>query len=388
MSTVSLRPPSKSPPPPEPNPFRYGWRYITVTQPDGTVVLDQVPLTLEDVLHPEAGDIILQSDPHDSDLAYLKDVFKVQVRENPAAVVLSDCQVDFNIPGVKPLCPDVALFFGVRRRIEWTSFDVAQEGARAALVVEETSPDTRVNDVETKVDYYHRAQVPWYVIADVSYDENERRQIELILYRWRPEDYERIAADEQGRVWLEPVGLWLGLTRDPEDGFIRLACFDRVTGREVGDYAAIWRALNESQALRADAERRAEEEAQARADAERAAPTPNAPAPTPNAPAPTPNGAPRKKRGPAPTPNAAARRRPRRSPRPWPASVNSRPGLTDPVERGLEPGLSRCVTGRHVAFRRGGSLKAGCRAPRACGRATRGPGPAGGRPRACRHRRR
>jgi colicin import membrane protein len=265
MSTVSRRPPSKSPPPPESDPFRYGWRYVRVTQPDGTVILDQVPLTLEDVLHPEVGDIIVQSDPHDSDLAYLKDVFKVQVREDPQAVVLSDCQVDFNIPGVKPLCPDVALFFGVRRRIEWTSFNVAQEGARAALVVEETSPDTRVNDVETKVDYYHRAGVPWYVIADVSYDEDGRRRIELILYRWQLEGYERIAADEQGRVRLEPVGLLLGLTRDPVDGFIRLACFDRVTGREVGDYGAIRRALDETQELRAEAERRAQEEARARA---------------------------------------------------------------------------------------------------------------------------
>ena len=174
MSTVSLRPPSKSPPPPESDPFRYGWRYIRVSRPDGTVALDQVPLTLEDVLHPEVGDIIVQSDPHDSDLAYLKGVFKVQVRDDPEAVVLSDCQVDFNIPGVKPLCPDVAVFFGVRRRLEWTSFNVAEEGAQAALVVEETSPETRVNDVGTKVDYYHRAEVPWYVIADVSYDEDGR----------------------------------------------------------------------------------------------------------------------------------------------------------------------------------------------------------------------
>ena len=361
MSTVSRRPPSKSPPPPESDPFRYGWRYVRVTRPDGSVALDQVPLTLEDVLHPEVGDIIVQSDPHDSDLGYLKDVFKAQVAEDRTAVVLSDCQVDFNIPGVKPLCPDVALFFGVRRRIEWVSFNVAQEGARAALVVEETSPDTRVNDVVTKVDYYHRAGVPWYVIADVSYDEDGRRRIELILYRWRPEGYERIAADEHGRVRLEAVGLLLGLSRDPEDGFIRLACFDPATGQEIGDYAAIRRALDASQGLLADAERRTREEARACATPNAAptrrpgpAPTPNAaptrrpgpapmpnaaptrrcrPAPTPNAPAPTPNA-------PAPTPNAAPRPTQRPSPTPWPASVNSKHGPTDPVGWVPEPGAS------------------------------------------------
>ena len=83
-------------------------------------------------------------------------------------MVLSDCQVDFNIPGVKPLCPDDAVFLGVRRRIAWSSFNVAEEGARPVLVAEVTSPETRSNDLGIKVDYYHRAGVPWYVIADVT----------------------------------------------------------------------------------------------------------------------------------------------------------------------------------------------------------------------------
>jgi colicin import membrane protein len=73
---------------------------------------------------------------------------------DPSAAVLSDCQVDFNIPGVKPLCPDLAVFFGLRRQIGWSSFNVAAEGARPAPVVEVTSPDTRVNDVGINADYY------------------------------------------------------------------------------------------------------------------------------------------------------------------------------------------------------------------------------------------
>ena len=50
-----------------------------------------------------------------------------------------------------------------------------------------------------------------------------------------------------------------GADPGPEDGFMRLACFDPATGQEVGDYTAISRALDESQGLRADAERRADE---------------------------------------------------------------------------------------------------------------------------------
>src|SRR5437016_1022198 len=122
MSTVSKpRPPE--PPEPESDPYRYGWRYVRVTRPDGAEEFDQVPLTLEDVLFPEEGDFIVQSDPHDSDRGYLKAVFKARLGDDPTAVVLSDCRVDWNIPRVRPLGPDVAVFFGVRRRILWSTFD-------------------------------------------------------------------------------------------------------------------------------------------------------------------------------------------------------------------------------------------------------------------------
>ena len=221
-----------------------------------------MPLTLEDVLHPEVGDIIVQRDPHDSDRAYLKAVSKTRLADDPAAVVLSDCQMDFNIRGVKPLCPDLAVFLGVRRQTGWSSFDVAAEGARPALVIEVTSPETRSNDVGIKVDYYRRGRVPWYVIADVTVEEGERRRIELILYRRVGRTYRREPADERGRVWLEPLHLWLGQTRDARGGFMRLACYDPETGEEVGDYAAISRALQEERRARA---------AEARARAGRAA---------------------------------------------------------------------------------------------------------------------
>jgi colicin import membrane protein len=269
MSTVSGRPPWK--PPREPDPFRFGWRYVRVVRPDGTEELDQIPLTLEDVLHPEVGDIIVQSDPHDSDRAYLKAVSKARLEGDPTAVVLSDCQVDFNIPGVKPLCPDFAVFSGVRRRAMWSSFNVAREGARPELVVEVTSPETRSNDVGIKVDYYRRGRVPWYLIADVTIEEEGERRIELILYRRTGRTYRRVAADDRGRVWLEPLGLWLGQTRDEQGGFMRLACYDPATGEEVGDYTAISRALAESQERLAESQERLAEESRARKRAERRA---------------------------------------------------------------------------------------------------------------------
>jgi Uma2 family endonuclease len=259
----------------KPDPYRYGWRYKRITRRDGSVAFLQVPLTLEDVLHPEVGDFIMQTDPHDSDLVYLKEVFKAQLADDPQAVVLSDCRVDWNIPGVKPLGPDLAVFFGVRRHVGWSTFNVAKEGARPALVIEVTSPETRINDVEIKVDYYHRAGVPLYVIADVVEENENNRRIELIRYDRGPRRYKRARPDKRGWIWLAPVRLWLGLTRDRLGGFIRLACFDPDTGLELGDYSATRRELVEARALaeaqsqaRALAEARALTEARARSLAE------------------------------------------------------------------------------------------------------------------------
>jgi colicin import membrane protein len=260
---------------PQLDPFRYGWRFVSVTRPDGAEAVEQVPLTLEDVLHPEEGYTILESDPHDTDRGYLKAVSKTRLQHDPSAVVLSDCQVDFNLRGVKPLCPDLAVFLGARRRIGWTSFNVAKEGARPAIVVEVTSPDTRSNDLGIKVDYYHRAKVPFYVIADVVKHNETERKIELISYRRTPTRYKLVKPDPRGWIWLAPLGLWLGVTRDPIAGFDRLACFDPVTGQEVGDYEAITQELAAEEKARAEAEaraqaeyRRAEAETRARIEAE------------------------------------------------------------------------------------------------------------------------
>ena len=105
-----------------------------------------------------------------------------------------------------------------------------------------------------------------YVIADARLETQDDRRLELFAYRYQPQGYERIAPDAQGRVWLEAVGLWLGVCRDRVAGGERLACFDPTTGEEIGDYTAVTRTAAEAKA-------RAEAEARARADAEMRAET-------------------------------------------------------------------------------------------------------------------
>ena len=252
MSTVSPSRPRKRP---KPNPYRYGWRDVCVIAPDGTETFQRVPLTLQDVLFPKTGDFIVQTDAHNSDTAYLKEVFKSRLAGHRTAAVISDCLVDWNLPGVEPLGPDIAVFFGVKQFDDWATFDVAAEGARPVLVVEVTSPKTRQNDIGPKFEFYQQARVPLYLIANAS-GRGRKRRLQLMGYRYTRRGYQPIKPDAQGRIVLEPLRLAVGITRDRRGGYDRLVCFDLETGEELGDYTAVVEALAAAQAeARAQAER-------------------------------------------------------------------------------------------------------------------------------------
>ena len=257
MSTIHQAPPVP-PVGPEPgpgdDPFRYGWRYVKTIKPDGTVDYDQVPLTLEDLLFPEEGDFTVQLESHRRDWVFLSLVFDVQLAGDPSAVVLADCRVDFNLPGVRPLGPDVVVIQGLKRHCDWATLDLAAEGAYAALAVEVASTDTRPNDYGIKKDFYFRAGVQFYVIVD-SNEVKRRRKITLRGYRWEPGGYQSMVADERGWLWLPPVRVWLG-TAETYYGE-KVACFD-ATGQEIGEYEDLVRGQVEAQAKIQEAQTRAE----------------------------------------------------------------------------------------------------------------------------------
>jgi colicin import membrane protein len=240
--------------------FRYGYRYQRKKLPNGRVDYEMVPLTLEDVLHPQPGDFHLPSDAHIDDCTYLLNVTKDRFAGDRSVKVLSDCGIYWDKPGLKHHSPDLAVIFGVKQRREWKTFHVKTEKVRPSLIVEVTSPSTRVTDVKTKVKQYARAEVPHYVIADAR-SVRKKRRLTLIPYRLDGGSYQPVPLDEQGRAWLEPLALWLGVKIDPDTGGDRLVLIDPATNEEIGDYTAIRQA-------REEAEARAEAEAQARIQAE------------------------------------------------------------------------------------------------------------------------
>jgi Uma2 family endonuclease len=239
-------------------------RFVERVLDDGTVVVDTIPLTLEESLVPEEGDQVPESYLHEQWRTYLSLVFQQRLAADPAAVVLSDVRVEWGRPGVPGYTPDVAIMRGVREQREWRTFDLAEEGARPVLVIEITSPRTVENDRVAKRRAYAQVGVECYILIDTV---SRRRQpsVRLVGYRRGAAGFEPLPPDARGWLWLAAVDLWLGL----ENGRPRLYESD---GRPVPDYVE-QAAQNAEQAalIAAQAARNAEQAALIAAQAARLA---------------------------------------------------------------------------------------------------------------------
>ncbi len=242
------------------DPFRYGWRLVPRPTPDNPRHLEQVPLTLDDVLHPEVGDFIVHSDLHETDRMYLTAVLRARLEPSRRAIVLSDVRIAWDLPDLRAHGPDVMVIPGVRKRRNWSTFEVAVERARPALIIEIVSLDARENDVVIKVEQYARAGVAQYVIVDDTGRGGVRR-LRLLDYRLEGTAYRLQAPDADGRVHLAIADVWLGIRRD------HVVCYD-AAGREIGDYVTVVRQAAKAEARAKQAAARARQEAAARAEAE------------------------------------------------------------------------------------------------------------------------
>lgn len=215
----------------DPLPF-YGWRYtLREVLPDGTEVYDERPLTYDDLLNPQEEDHMVHSSLHQRCYRYLLNVLAYLYKDDPTTLVLDDSLIDWGIAGLPKHAPDIAVIFDVlEQREEWTTFRVAEQGTRPALLIEICSYGTRRIDLQMKVEHYARAGVPWYAIVDIQRRKKTGIRLRLLGYRLTEAGvYAPVSLDKQGRLWLDPVGIWLG-TREGE-----LLCYD-ADGNELYDY--------------------------------------------------------------------------------------------------------------------------------------------------------
>jgi len=242
--------------------FRYGWRYV-LTRTNGEEEWERVPLTLEDVLHPQMEDFRMQSDGHYRLCHYLYTVLRSVMEREAGGLVLHDVLIEWGLPGMRGHGPDIVVFTDVQKRPEHEAFDVATMGGRPLLIMEVTSRSTRQLDVappkgstrkRTKFRHYAQVGVPVYIVVD---DARRRGgQAPTILgYELVNGRYEALAANGNGWIWVGVMRLWLGPRGE------RVAWYD-ADGQPIGDY-------EDERATRIAAERQARD-AQALADQEKA----------------------------------------------------------------------------------------------------------------------
>jgi len=254
------------------DPFRFGWRWRSVHLPSGEVLDEQVPLTADDLLDPQPGDQVGQSQLHWEMLFLLARILDwfYEVRDDVTLAV--DLKMLWRIPGLKEPSPDLAVIPGVRRKIDpaRTSFDVVEEGVRPCLIVEVVSasdPEIRRNDYDKKVKIYQQVGIPEYVILDPPTSVTEGRLLLLGYRLGRDGQYRRIKPDAQGRLLSETTGLLFGVGEDGQTPVI----FNAQTGERLLDPKEQAGRAQETVARETEARKAAEAQAAYEATARKAA---------------------------------------------------------------------------------------------------------------------
>ena len=253
--------------PKENDPYRYGWREIPRTLPNGQKIYERVPLTLEDIIHPQFGDFRRHSAKHEQICTYLRILFRERFANDPTTIVLGDVLVDWATDDMRGHGPDVAIIFNVQQEQNWSTFHEAEEGTKPSLIIEVTSPSAYSVDLETKVEHYAKVGVEWYVIVDIVI-RRDMPSKRLLGYQLTEDGYKRFEPNEKGWLWLAPVNLWLGWRGED------IACYDAGGNLVEAGNSRVAEAQSRAtvEAQRADtaeqradaAEQRADEEARAR----------------------------------------------------------------------------------------------------------------------------
>jgi len=233
-----------------------GWRYVEIPSKNGRVKYERVPLTRYELLHPQEGYIIVHASPHDFNTACIGNSTKIGLRDNPQARIFGDLRTDLNLPGIRPVSPDVSILFGVSQERIWKTFNCQKEGVIPSVVFEVTSPGTRENDFDEKYNYYCQAGIPYYVILDIRYGWDgpvETATYDLYVFERISGQYEKMQANMEGKYWLPPLKMWVGLG---EKGIL---CYDE-SGELLLAPEELARTLVETESERDAAIERADEQ--------------------------------------------------------------------------------------------------------------------------------
>ncbi len=209
--------PEEDLPPPD-DIFFYGWREVEFWV-DGIEVGARMPLTLEDVLHPQLGDRVSQTKKHFELCDDLYDGMKAHVGHEQGTVVLHDMLINWGIKHIKSHAPDLAVIRGVQVFFEGGVFHLKRSKGHVVLVLEVTSPSTRLVDVdgkrkENKVKLYAKIGIPVYIIIDAVKWKLGYPPPIIVLVMGEDGEYHKQTPDSRGWYWIEALQVWIGPYND------------------------------------------------------------------------------------------------------------------------------------------------------------------------------
>ncbi len=242
--------------------------FRTVEKPDGEVVVEKVPLSLDVLLHPREEDQMSQSRPHERQLGPLADLLERFLERRPGVAVFSEMMILWEQLGERDVAPDVCVVQGVRdREAVDTSFDPVAEGVGPCLVIEVVSSSTRAmvkKDERKNPPLYERMKVEDLVLV---YPRRPAEEQELRL------DVRRLDVSGRYRANRPGPGGWILLpsvdlrVKVADDG-LRLLVEDVRTGERLLTSVEEEAARRAEAEARRTAEERAGQEAEARCQAE------------------------------------------------------------------------------------------------------------------------
>ena len=236
------------------DPFRLGFRERRTTTPDGSEVFEQIPLTPEDLLYPQEGDVVSQGLPHFSFLVPLAETMRCYLEKRPGIVVTSDVTVVLRHDG-KNCGPDVAVIEGdFDPDVIEGGINLRAVGGRLVFALEAvstTAPEIEDKDLKSNPERYAAEGVEEYFTV---YPRPGRKVSNLMGRRLGPAgEYVEIGPDAQGRVASKKLGLFFSIDAETEE----LVVVDAETGQRL-------RILEDEEEARVEAERRLAEETAAR----------------------------------------------------------------------------------------------------------------------------
>jgi Uma2 family endonuclease len=151
---------------------------------------------------------------------------------------------------------------GAKKRKRWV---VWREGGRYPdVIIEITSPSTKSKDTKDNLPLYSK------VFRTREYYWYDEEAGELVGYRLQGDAYAPIAPNERGWLWSEVLGVWLGVSDLPYQGWrYRWLRYYDAEGRLVPTGEEAERARAEAERQRAEQERLLREQAEQRAEQER-----------------------------------------------------------------------------------------------------------------------